>query len=124
MVRMRVQFCSLVHDGDGIVRGPYGYDSRQVGLLGIWGPSSSKEPLGWHHVGAAPFLVHVALRGLELQPDEAILHFNLACYLSMLGEFPEAKKHLNKSIKLDKRFQEASVEDEDLAGLWDWFGEV
>jgi len=66
----------------------------------------------------------VALRGLEHHPDEAILHFNLACYLSLLGEFPEAKDHLNKSIKLDKRFQELSVDDPDLTGLWDWFGTV
>ena len=33
-----------------------------------------------------------------------------------------ASEHLNKSIKLDERFKEASVEDDDLAGLWDWFG--
>jgi tetratricopeptide (TPR) repeat protein len=60
----------------------------------------------------------VALRGLELHPDEAILHFNLACYLSLLGDYDNASDHLNKAIKLDRRFQAASVEDEDLAGLW------
>jgi Flp pilus assembly protein TadD len=33
----------------------------------------------------------VAIRGLELHPDEAILHYNLACYLSLRGEFEPAK---------------------------------
>ena len=64
----------------------------------------------------------VAVRGLELHPDEAILHFNMACYLSLLGDFDSASDHVNKAIELDKRFQEASVDDEDLARLWDWFG--
>jgi len=41
-----------------------------------------------------------------------------------LGEFPDAKKHLNRAIKLDERFKVGAVEDEDLAGLWDWFGET
>jgi tetratricopeptide (TPR) repeat protein len=64
----------------------------------------------------------VALRGLELHPDEAILHFYLACYLSLLGKFPEARDHLDRSIRLDERFKAEPVEDEDFAGLWDWFG--
>ena len=64
----------------------------------------------------------VALRGLELHPDCAILHYNMACYLSLLGEFPGAKEHLNRSIKLDTSFKAEAVVDEDLAGLWNWFG--
>lgn len=63
----------------------------------------------------------VALRGLERHPDEPILHFNLACYLSLLGEFDEASDHMNRAISLDKRFEEESVQDPDLVGLWDWF---
>lgn len=90
----------------------------------IRGSSSSEEPLGWHQSGATPFSAcsRVTLKGLELHPDEAILNFNLACYLSLLGEYEESKNHLNRAIKLDNGFQAASVEDEDLAGLWDWFG--
>ena len=59
----------------------------------------------------------VALRGLELHPDCAILRFNLACYHSLLGEFPEAKKSLTRAIELDERFKPESVEDDHLAGL-------
>jgi Flp pilus assembly protein TadD len=64
----------------------------------------------------------VALRGLELHPKEAILHYNLACYLSLLGEFEPAKKHLNRACVTEERFKAEAVEDEDMAGLWDWFG--
>ena len=39
-----------------------------------------------------------------------------------LGMVNEAKKHLNRSIKLDESFKAEAVEDEDLAGLWDWLG--
>jgi Flp pilus assembly protein TadD len=63
----------------------------------------------------------VALRVLEIHPDEAILHFNLGCYLSLSGEFPAARKRLYRAIKLNKRFKAEFVEVEDLAGLWDWF---
>lgn len=63
----------------------------------------------------------VAVRGLERHPDEPVLHFNLACYLSLLGEFDESSDHVNRSISLDERFQEESVQDPDLAGLWAWF---
>ena len=65
----------------------------------------------------------VALRGLERHSDEPILHFNLACYLSLLGEYDPASDHLNRAISLDERFQEESVQDPDLAGLWAWFSE-
>ena len=91
-------------------------------------PEQSQWWVQWAYAlrewGKAEEAKEVALKRLELHPDEAILHFNLACYLSLLGEFEEAKKHLNRSIRLDKRFQAASVEDEDLKGLWDWFGTV
>jgi len=56
----------------------------------------------------------VALKGLERHPDEAILHFNLACYLSLLEEFEPAKEHLNKACRRDDRFKALAVEDEDL----------
>ena len=58
----------------------------------------------------------VALRGLKLHPDEAILHYNLACYLSLLGEFEPAKKDLNRACVADERLKALATEDVDLAG--------
>lgn len=65
----------------------------------------------------------VALRGLERHPDEAILHFNLACYLSLLGELDEAKVELRRSIELDRSFQKVAADDPDLEAVWESFGE-
>jgi tetratricopeptide (TPR) repeat protein len=58
----------------------------------------------------------VAIRSLELHPDEAVLHYNLACYLSLLGEFEPAKKHLNRACVTDDPFKAFATEDVDLAG--------
>ena len=65
----------------------------------------------------------VALRGLERHPDEAILRYNLACYLSLLGELDEAKVELRRSIKLDRSCQKLAADDPDLEAVWDSFGE-
>ena len=60
----------------------------------------------------------VALKALDLHPNDAALWFNLACYCSLLGEVQEASEHVKKAIALDKKFQEESVEDTDLDNLW------
>ena len=64
----------------------------------------------------------VALRGLELHPDYAILHYNLACYLSLLGQFEPAKKHLNRACVAEERFKQSATEDSDLDGFGDGLG--
>jgi tetratricopeptide (TPR) repeat protein len=65
--------------------------------------------------------LEVAERGLDLHPEEGILHFNTACYLSLLGRNDEASAHLDSAIRLDERFQAESVSDPDLEGLWESF---
>jgi hypothetical protein len=50
------------------------------------------------------------LKALELHSDEAILHFNLACYLSLLGVTTEARTHVRAAIDLDKRFQQVATD--------------
>lgn len=62
----------------------------------------------------------VAIRGLELNPNEAVLWFNLACYCSLLGEVEESSNHLDKAISLEKSFEAEAVDDPDLDNLWAW----
>ncbi|EDY81702.1 tetratricopeptide repeat domain protein [Verrucomicrobiia bacterium DG1235] len=66
----------------------------------------------------------VALRGLKHHPQEAVLHFNLACYCSLLDQLPEASKYLDAAIKLDKTFKEEAKTDPDLAKLQAWLKET
>ncbi|MDQ8196871.1 tetratricopeptide repeat protein [Pelagicoccus enzymogenes] len=63
---------------------------------------------------------NIALRALVLHPQEPVLWFNLACYCSLLGQYQDASDHLDSAIKLDRDFEQESVDDPDLEGLWNW----
>lgn len=62
----------------------------------------------------------IANRGLALNPKEAVLWFNLACYCSLLGEVEDASNHLDQAIALEKSFEKEAVDDPDLDKLWAW----
>ena len=62
----------------------------------------------------------VANRGLALNPKEAVLWFNLACYCSLLGEVEESSNNLDQAIALEKSFEKEAVDDPDLDKLWAW----
>lgn len=47
-----------------------------------------------------------------------VLHYNLACYASLLGNTVEAKKRLKRAVSMDKQWLEAALEDKDLEALW------
>lgn len=60
----------------------------------------------------------ILLRGLELHPGEATIHFNLACYDAQLGSLDDARTYLAKACSLDKTFAKLAKTDSDLAPLW------
>lgn len=47
----------------------------------------------------------------------AVLHYNLACYDSLLGALPSAKLRLGRACRMDPQFRAAAKEDPDLAAL-------
>ena len=47
----------------------------------------------------------------------AVLHYNLACYLALLGELPGARLRLATAVDMDKQFEAAAREDPDLTAL-------
>jgi predicted Zn-dependent protease len=49
----------------------------------------------------------------------SILHYDLACYSSLLGDQDTAKERLNQACKMDKNWKEAALNDHDLKSLWD-----
>lgn len=49
----------------------------------------------------------------------ATLHFNLGCYLSLLGDQVEARRRVGIACKMDKSLQKAALDDPDLKGMWD-----
>jgi hypothetical protein len=46
-----------------------------------------------------------------------VLHYNLACYDSLLGELAGARKRLATACKMDGQFRAAAQDDPDLAAL-------
>ena len=86
------------------------------------------QPQWWVHwanalkeMGKVKEAKEVALRGLKIHPDVTVLHFNLACYDSLLGKFRSAKKRLNRALKLNNQLRAFSNNDPDLAGLRNWW---
>ena len=52
--------------------------------------------------------------------NEAIFHYNLACYDCQLGDEERAKAGLQRAIRLDRQFRQTALEDDDLRPLWEW----
>lgn len=47
----------------------------------------------------------------------AVLHYNLACYYSLLGELGEARRRLALSVRMHPPFGEGAKEDPDMRNL-------
>lgn len=54
---------------------------------------------------------------IELQPDEASHHYNLACALSLADKLDEALTELRVALTRDEKLKPAALEDPDLAAL-------
>ena len=90
-------------------------------------PGEAFEPLGWEENAE---IVDLFGRGeyreakerivvaLDRFPDSAgVLHYNLACAESRLGETEAALQHLQASIALEQRFAEYAQTDDDLEAI-------
>lgn len=65
--------------------------------------------------------VDAAIQALEdalaLCPDEAIIHYNLACYWSLAQNFPLALAYLAQSFDLDPDYRDMVTHEADFDGL-------
>ena len=50
--------------------------------------------------------------------SSSLLHYNLACYYSLLGDLPEARQRLQRAARKRKEWLEDAREDTDLKALW------
>lgn len=71
--------------------------------------------LGWclKRLDRLPEALDALKRGLEVEPDQAILHYNLACYLSLSGDTATSVEHLAKAISLDERYRQLTEAEPD-----------
>jgi|LSQX01.2.fsa_nt_gb tetratricopeptide (TPR) repeat protein len=60
----------------------------------------------YKRVGRLDRAIGAMQRALDHSPNQAILHYNLACYLSLTGEFQGSVRHLSRALRLQPGFRE------------------
>jgi len=70
-----------------------------------------------HETGQTPAARDTLLKGPKALQKEATYFYNLACYEAVLGNLDSARRHLARSISINKRFLEFARKDNDLAAL-------
>jgi Tfp pilus assembly protein PilF len=64
----------------------------------------------------------ILLTALASDPEQPIIHYNLACYECQVGDLKTAARHLARAIQLNATFELLALEDEELQPLWKKFG--
>ena len=69
--------------------------------------------LAWcqKRTGRVDLAIESIEHALDVSPHEVLLHYNLACYLSLVGDKPRALRHLSRSLKIDPRYRKL-IDDE------------
>lgn len=69
--------------------------------------------IGWceKRVGRVDLAIDAIQRALAVAPGEALLHYNLACYMSILGEKTRVLDHLAKALAIDPNYRDL-IDDE------------
>ena len=70
-----------------------------------------------HELGRSGEAKGVLLSGPASLADEAIFHYNLACYECVLGNLESARTHLETSFSIDKIYRTFAKTDPDLKPL-------
>lgn len=65
-----------------------------------------------------PSAEEIVLRALEIHPEDAMIHYNLACYAAQLGRLEEAGARLKKAVHLNPEIRLMALDDPDLEPIW------
>jgi tetratricopeptide (TPR) repeat protein len=88
-----------------------------------WNLNEPGNFIDWAYATRRAESVHLApailMRAEELHPNNGVVHYNLACYESQLGNLDRAKAHFTRATKADTKFSVmALLDDLDLEPLW------
>jgi Flp pilus assembly protein TadD len=72
-----------------------------------------------HELGQTSEARTLLLGGPKSLLQEPTFHYNLGCYAAVLGDLEEARRHLETSFLMDKKFREIARRDPDLRCLRD-----
>lgn len=62
----------------------------------------------------------ILIDALDRHPQEALIHYNLACYDCVLNNMESAKEFLTRALKLDPTMKQMALTDQDLEPLRPW----
>jgi Flp pilus assembly protein TadD len=71
--------------------------------------------LGWCYkrTGQIDLAVGALQNALEIEPADALIHYNLACYLSLAGGKQRALEHLAHAVTIDSDYRSLAHEEPD-----------
>lgn len=77
--------------------------------------------MAWCHkrTGRIDLAIDDLDRALEIDPGEALLHYNLACYWTLAGNKLFALRYLARAIEMDGRFRDLVGDEPDFDSLRD-----
>jgi tetratricopeptide (TPR) repeat protein len=91
--------------------------------LALFDPQNSQWWISWAYATRRVDSIEAArlilVNALEAISNEAMIHFNLACYECLLGNVEEARSRLTKAITLDSELRLMALQEKDLEPLWD-----
>ncbi len=70
-----------------------------------------------HENGKTDDARNLLLKGPQVLHEMPVFHYNMACYLWVLGDGERAKAHLDIAIGMDESFLESARDDRDLVGM-------
>ncbi len=71
--------------------------------------------IGWcqKRIGRVDLAIDALQRALAVAPGEALLHYNLACYMALLGEKTRVLDHLSQALAIDPNYRDLIDEEPD-----------
>lgn len=75
--------------------------------------------IGWcaKRTGRLGEAIEALAKAAEIVPNDALVHYNLACYLSLAGRRDEALRELREAIRLDASFRKHARTESDFDPL-------
>ena len=91
-------------------------------------PQSVQWAISWAYATRRAQSIEAAkeilMQALQRHPDEAMVHFNLGCYASQLGDLMLAKAHLKRAFVIEPKCRLMALHDPDLEPLWAQLGNL
>lgn len=70
-----------------------------------------------HETGDTLAARHMLLRGPKVLWTEPLFHYNMACYLAVLGDSRQARRSLRRAVEMDSSLADTAAHDEDLKSI-------